>query len=184
MGGVAAMSDAPIFQVRAVGSFEQQPGCPDSVAEVLGNEDLERICKGECYHPADERRPITRIEIVRIRPQQDPAEDVAELIDDPWRSFSCDGDPAGCSVTFTDPEFDGSRESVYYARAYEPSKPTINAGGVRCERDANGDCISVDLCPGDGGPSSDCLSPAEPRAWSSPIWVEPGARSEVATATP
>jgi hypothetical protein len=184
MGGVAAMSDAPIFQVRAVGSFEQKPGCPESVGTALGTADLERICKGECYHPSDERRPITRIEIVRIRPQQDPAELVKELIDDPWRSFSCDGDPAGCAVTFTDPEFDGSRETVYYARAYEASIPTINAGGVRCERDANGDCLSVDLCPGDGGPSNDCLAPAEPRAWSSPIWVEPGGASDFATATP
>ena len=32
----------------------------------------ERLCQGECYHPSDRRRPITRIEVVRIRPGAGP----------------------------------------------------------------------------------------------------------------
>ena len=124
---------------------------------------------------ADRRRPITRIEIVRIRPQSRPGEDIAGLIDDPWRVIECDGDPVGCAGTFTDPEFaDAGRDTLYYARAFEAEKPGINAGNVRCERDGAGRCTSVDLCPGPEGVQDDCLAPHEPRAWSSPIYVDFG----------
>ena len=106
-----------------------------------------------------------------MRPQQSPGEDVASLIDDPWQKFDCDPSPAGCSVVFSDPEYAGSaRPAAYYARAFEEPAPAINAGGVRCKRDAEGRCLSVDLC---GSDSDDCLSEDEPRAWSSPIWVDP-----------
>jgi len=48
---------------------------------------------------------------------------------------------------------------------------------VQCERDESGTCIKARLCFGDyrSGPS-DCTAPAEPRAWSSPIYlVQPAA---------
>jgi hypothetical protein len=174
MGGEARMAEAPIFQVRAVGSFEQKPGCPDSVTQALPAERLQRLCLGECYNPGDTRRKITRIEVVRITPQAVPGEPVAPLISDPWRVFACEPDPAGCAVTFSDPEFASLRRSaLYYARAYEEPEPAINAGGLRCERDAEGNCTKVTLCGVDA--SDDCLAPKEPRAWSSPIFLEPGA---------
>lgn len=69
MGSDVELSEAPTFRVRAVGSFEQNPGCPDAAAEALGKEMLERLCLGECYHPTGERRPIERIDVIRIRPQ-------------------------------------------------------------------------------------------------------------------
>ena len=173
MGSELAMADSPIFQARAVGSFEQKEGCPDYAGVALGAERLEHLCKNECYHPSDRRRNITRIEIVRIRPQQSPDEEVADLIDDPWRSFACEADPAGCVVTFADPDFvRGGRTSVYYARAFEEEKLAINGGNVRCERDTKGRCAAVDTCPGPAGADDDCLAPVEPRAWSSPIWVD------------
>ncbi|MDJ0847592.1 MAG: DUF3604 domain-containing protein [Myxococcota bacterium] len=182
MGGEVAMADAPIFQVRAVGSFEQQPGCPDHAAEALGPERLEHLCKGECYHPSDRRRLVTRIEVVRIRPQVRPDERVADVVDDPWRSFACDPDPAGCVITVSDPEFARSgRPAVYYARAFEEPKPGINAGNLRCTRDAEGNCVEVNACPGPAGRDDDCLAPHEPRAWSSPIYVDPvGPAAEIA----
>jgi len=71
--------------VRAVGSFAQQPGCPEHVTGALSPETLERICRGERYNPSDTRRPITRVEVVRIRPQAAPGGDVAGLVEDPWR---------------------------------------------------------------------------------------------------
>ncbi|MDJ0865023.1 MAG: DUF3604 domain-containing protein [Myxococcota bacterium] len=174
MGSEVALRGEPVFQARAVGSFEQQAGCPDESVRALGTDELRRLCQGECYHPADTRRLVTRIEVVRIRPQIAPDEDVASLIDDPWRRFDCDPDPAGCAVTFSDPEFAGSaREAVYYVRAFEAPKPGINAGNLRCERDADGRCTGVKLCPGPDGAADACLAEHEPRAWSSPIYLDP-----------
>ncbi len=173
MGGEVAMDQSPVFQARAVGSFQQKPGCPEDAASALGDDRLDHLCKGECYHPGDQRRPITRIEIVRIVPQQTPDEDVAHLIDDPWQVFECEPDPVGCAATFIDPEYTKlGRDAVYYARAFEAPKPGINAGNLRCERDANGACTKANLCPGPAGMADDCLAPHEPRAWSSPIYVD------------
>jgi hypothetical protein len=173
MGSQVEMSANPIFQVRAVGSFEQQPGCPDYTLGALGADDVQRICKGECYNPSDRRRPIARIDVVRIRPQSRPGEPVAALVEDPWRSFPCEPDPAGCAVAFEDPDFAaGRRDVVYYVRAHEPPLPGVNAGGIRCEsRDEEGRCVGPILC-GQGQATDDCLAPHEPRAWSSPIFVD------------
>jgi uncharacterized protein DUF3604 len=173
MGGEARMSGSPIFSVRAVGSFVQKPGCPPDAAEALGRDRLQNLCKGECYNPDDARRPITRIEIVRIVPQAAASEDVAHLIDDPWRVFPCESGPQGCSATFNDPEFaDLERDVVYYARAFEGPEPAINAENLRCERDTDGNCTKVQLCPGTDGDADECLGKREPRAWSSPIYVD------------
>jgi hypothetical protein len=173
MGGEAAMDATPLFQVRAVGSFEQEPGCPEYATAALGPERTRRLCKGECYNPSDRRRRITRIEVVRVRPQLRRDEPVAGLIDDPWRTFPCEPDPAGCAVTFDDPEFVASgRGAAYYARVFEEPAPGVNAGNLRCERDASGECAKVTLC-GSPGARDDCLAPHEPRAWSSPIWLDP-----------
>jgi hypothetical protein len=173
MGGSAGLSAAPIFQVRAVGSFEQKPGCPESSQTALGEDGLESLCRGECYHPSERRRQITRVEVVRIRPQAAPDEPIDPLIEDAWRVFECDPDPAGCSVTFTDPEFDrAGRDALYYVRAIEAPTPAVNAGLLRCETDAAGRCLSVNACTGEAPFEDDCLAETEQRAWSSPIFVE------------
>jgi hypothetical protein len=173
MGAEVTLSEPPRFRVRAAGALEQQPGCPEDALGALGPDGLERLCKGECHNPSDVRRPLTRIEIVRIRPQQVPGEPVARLIDDPFLVLPCSGDPAGCSAEFEDFEFPSlGREVLYYARVYEAPDSAINAGGVRCELDAEGNCTRVSLCPGEAGPADDCLSEREPRAWSSPIYVQ------------
>jgi len=188
MGAQRTISEVPLFRVRAAGSFEQKPGCPDESVSALGLDGIERLCKGECHNPSDVRRPITRIEIVRIRPQQAPDEPVARLIDDPFLVLPCSGDAAGCSAEFSDPEFPTlGREALYYARVYEAPDRAINAGGVRCERDEAGNCKRVQLCPGPDGAIDDCLAPREPRAWSSPIYLSwapttPGPSNAVATA--
>jgi hypothetical protein len=175
MGGEIAMSEEPIFEVRAVGSFEQQPGCPEASLSALGEADLERLCKGECYHPGDRRRLVTRIEVVKIRPQATEGEDVGPLIQDPWRTQLCEPNPAGCIGHFPDPDFakDG-RDAVYYARVFEMPIQGINGDNLRCERDAEGNCTKATLCPGPGGDADQCLGEKEPRAWSSPIFVDWG----------
>lgn len=168
MGGETALGVAPRMTVRAVGAFEQADGCPQWSAEALGPDRIENICAGECYFPTDERKLITRIEIVRIRPQASDGEPVGELIEDPWRTFACPADEAGCTATFEDPDFvAGARDVLYYARAIEEPSPAVNASGMRCD---DGGC---DPCYGDYRTdfSDDCLADTEERAWSSPIWV-------------
>lgn len=177
MGSDAKLAETPIFRVRAAGALEQAPGCPDVATAGLSPERLERLCRGECYHPGNERRRITRIEVVRIRPQEIPGESVDPLIQDPWRTLPCPPDASGCTVEFDDPEFLAeNREILYYVRAIQEPTPAVNADGLRCTRDESGRCVDVDPCYGDYRTSrdEDCLAPNEERAWSSPIWVAPG----------
>jgi hypothetical protein len=175
MGGEASLDRAPRFEVRAVGAFEQKPGCPEHVEAGLGPERLAALCQGECFHPAEERKLVTRIEVVRIRPQVRPGEPVAQLVEDPWRVFPCEPSPSGCVVQFEDPDFvTVGRDSVYYVRAVEEPSPAVNGGQLRCRRDETGRCLEVRPCHGDyrTAPDDDCLEMIEERAWSSPIYVD------------
>jgi hypothetical protein len=176
MGGEAQMANEPEFRVRAVGSLEQLPGCPEVTDAALSPERIEHLCRGECYNPGDARRAITRIEVVRIRPQNQPGEAIAPLIEDPWQVIACDpSNSAGCTVTFSDPEFskDG-RDSLYYVRAIEAPSLAVNADNLRCvRRDATGACLEVNPCFGDYRVDfeEECLAYTEERAWSSPVFV-------------
>ena len=177
MGGDATLASPPRFRVRAVGAFEQKPGCPEHSLHALGADRVGALCKGECYNPSDRRRRITRIEVVRVRPQVRANEPVRELIEDPWRKFDCPADAAGCVVEFEDPSFLlNNRPAIYYVRAIQEPTPAVNAGGIRCERDAEGNCVKANPCYGDYRTpfDDDCLSPNEERAWSSPIYLQPG----------
>jgi hypothetical protein len=186
MGSDLLMSETPRFRARAVGAFKQQPGCPDYALDGLSAERLEHLCYGECYNPGDERHKVSRIEVVKITPQNTPDEQLSGLIQDVWKSFDC-GSPAqsvaeGCIVEFEDPDFTpGARDSLYYVRAIQEPTPTINGGNLRCEYDDNGQCIEVHPCHIDERTdySDDCLAPAEHRAWSSPIFVDFDAGLEV-----
>ncbi len=83
------ISGVPRFRVKALGAFKQLPGCPQYDTSSLLPERLERLCKGECYNPSDERFRITRIEVIRIRLQMTPTEPIGTLIEDPWKSYDC-----------------------------------------------------------------------------------------------
>jgi hypothetical protein len=169
MGGEIETRAVPEFRVRAVGSLEQQPGCDAAAEAALGSARVARLCGGECYHPGDARRPIVRIEVVRIRPQQRPDEPIAERIDDPWLRYDCPPDPEGCELRFVDPSHPvAGRDALYYVRAFEPPTPTINGDTLRCRRAAEGRCLETRPCP----PGDDCLAPYAPRAWSSPIYLD------------
>lgn len=175
MGAELTMAKTPRFQVRAVGSFKQKPGCPAYVNDGLTSERLEHLCYGECYHPDDERHRISRIEVIKITPQNSPEENLDALIQDSWKTFDCDDTGNGCIVEFDDPEFEkAARDSLYYVRAIQQPTPTINADNLRCEYDESGQCIKVNPCYINGRTdySDDCLAPAEHRAWSSPIFVD------------
>ena len=180
MGSSLSLDGVPRFEVNAMGAFEQKPGCPEDSLRALSDERLQRLCGGECYYPGDRRRPIERIEVVRIRPQAHPGETVDGLIEDPWLVLPCEGDGPGCSVRFSDEDFDRmGRDTVYYVRAIQAATPTVNGDQLRCERDAAGQCIAVNPCrateptPYD----DDCLAAVAERAWSSPIFIDYHARS-------
>ena len=160
MGSQTELGWNPRFRVRAVGAFEQLPGCPEHSVSALSPERLEHLCRGECHHPGDTRRRITRIEVVRIRPQNRP--------DEP-------PDAAGCTVEFEDGDFaSADRSAVYYVRAVQEPTLASNAANLRCTFDESGRCVEVDPCYGDARTAldDDCLSPNEERAWSSPIFVD------------
>ncbi|HIK85723.1 MAG: DUF3604 domain-containing protein [Myxococcales bacterium] len=171
MGSQVELAENPIFQVKAVGSFEQNPGCGPDATSALDPDRIARLCQGECYNPSTVRRPITRIEIVRIRPQRAPDEEILGLVEDPWRVIECDSDPEGCVGTFVDGDYvtDG-RDSLYYARAIEAPSLAVAADPLGCRRSSDGRCVQVDPCFGRPA-DDDCLAQTEERAWSSPIFV-------------
>jgi hypothetical protein len=171
MGSDVQISYSPRFRAQAVGSFKQQPGCPTYATRGLSPDRLQSLCRGECYNPSDERKLITRIEVVRIRPQTYAGEPIGELIEDPWQVFQCGDDPTGCSVEFSDPDFNTSRrDAVYYVRAIEEPSEAVNGALLDCEYDESGTCISINPRPVSN--DDDRLSPIEERAWSSPIFVD------------
>jgi hypothetical protein len=174
MGGEADLGETPRFRVRAVGSLKQNPGCPDYAVRGLPADRLQQLCRGECYNPGDERYRITRIEIVRIRPQITPEESVDLLIEDEWRVLPCDDRGAGCTVEFSDPDFAASgRDAVYYVRAIQEPSGQVNGDPLRCEYDEDGRCIAANPCLGDYrvDMDEDCVASVEHRAWSSPIYL-------------
>jgi hypothetical protein len=171
MGSQLGFDGTPKFRVRAAGSFGQQSGCPDSVVEALGADRVEHICASECYHPSDQRRRITRIEVIRIGRQMAESESVEKLIEDPWLTIACAPDADVCEVEFEDPDFGAAkRQILYYVRAIQEPTPAVNAGNLRCK---DGKC---DPCFGGYQTEweDDCLTMNEERAWSSPIYLTSG----------
>ena len=158
-----------------MGAHKQKPGCPEDAATALGADRLQKLCANECFNPSEERLKITRIEVIRIRPQTSADEDVADLIEDKWKTHRCKDTGNGCSFTFTDPEFaKAKRMATYYVRAIQEPTQKINADNLRCTYDDKGNCLKLNICYGDERTqaSDDCLAPVEERAWSSPIYVE------------
>ena len=174
MGGETDFNGEPRFRVRAVGSFRQEPGCPDYAVRGLTPDRLRQLCRGECYNPGDERYRITRIEVIRIRPQISQDESLDGLIEDVWRSLPCDETGQGCVVEFSDPAFAAeARDTIYYVRAIQEPSGQVNGDSLRCVYDEYGQCIEADPCFGDyrTDMSEDCVAQVEHRAWSSPIYL-------------
>ena len=174
MGGSAKTSNNPVFRAKAVGAFKQKEGCPDYSSTNISDQEVERICKNECYNPSDERKIINRIEVIKVTPQAYKGENVDNLISDPWKVFTCVPSQQGCEIEFSDEEFNnGARDASYYIRAIQEPSPAVNAGNLRCTYDDEGNCIEVNICYGDNRTSrdDDCLVLSEERAWSSPIYL-------------
>ena len=175
MGSVTEQITNPTFNVKAIGSFKQLPGCPDYVHEALSVRRLEKLADNECYNPSDERYSLLRIEIIRIMPQINSGEDPRNLVDDVWKSFECDPSNIECNIEFTDDDFENnSRDAVYYARVIEEDTLLVNGGNLRTTFDETGNAVSVDPCYGDFRTdyTEECLAPGGHRAWSSPIFID------------
>ncbi len=178
MGSELIAGTSPQFHIRAVGAWEQLPGCPQHSRSGLSAQRLASLCLNECYNPSEQRKLIERLEIVKISPQREADEPVADLIQDPWLVHDCPRDQAGCSFSFSDDAYgtDG-RDAVYYVRAIQATSDALNGANLRCEYDERGECIAVNPCHGSEvftDPADDCLAPVNERAWSSPIFVDYG----------
>jgi hypothetical protein len=168
MGSEVTLRGPPRFEVRAVGSFVQEPGCPESARAGLSPERQERLCRGECHNPGRERHPIAAIEVVRILPRSAAGEPVGAIVEDPWRVYECLPEPGGCVVRFEDAESAAyDRDALYYVRALQEPTPAINGANLRTSFDEAGDAVAIRPCAG----GDDCLAPVQERAWSSPIFV-------------
>lgn len=65
---------------------------------------------------------------------------------------------------FEDPDYgSGARSALYYARVIQEPEPLIVGDPFGCDYDETGQCVRRNYCIG---------ADAEPRAWTSPIFVE------------
>ena len=174
MGSELALSENPFFEVRAVGSYKQLPGCPDYVNNSMSKEEIERLCLNECYNPTNERNLIDRIEVIKITPTE-KLDALDNAIQDPWLIFDCNDTGQGCLISFEDKQFTKDKvSSVYYIRAIQEESLAVGGDPLRCEYNENGECIKIKPCYASGPefePSDDCLAPIGERAWSSPIFL-------------
>ena len=181
MGNESVISTNPTFEVKAVGSFKQNPGCPEYTHTSLEKEEISRLCLNECYNPSSERNIIERIEIVKIIPSND-LKNIQDHIQDPWKVFQCPDSEEGCNITFTDDEYNNNKlDSLYYVRAIQVKTPAVGGDPLRCTLDEFGNCIKTRPCYASGedfDPLDDCLAPIGERAWSSPIFLSKTNRSQ------
>jgi hypothetical protein len=176
MGAQVVTEEVPTFEVRARGAFMQAPGCPSWVHDAVGEEFIERMCFGECYHPLDRRYRISEIEVVKVTPQISREEPLETLIQDPFVVLACADDEEECVVSFRDESYtQEARPASYYVRALQEPTAIFNQGTLRCERDDDGHCIDTNPCDTRPGSEDSCLSEGRERAWSSPIYLYPDA---------
>jgi hypothetical protein len=124
-----------------------------------------------------ERLQIVKITLEEGAPEVELFEVAGDATGEATVDEACNPVPAGggaaelCAV-FTDPDYDPSKKTIYYARAIE--NPTCRWHAFAC-LSAGVDCDEPEtITEGFGG----CCDPRFPhelreRAWSSPIWVEP-----------
>ena len=183
MGSEFTIDNNPTFQVKAVGSFKQKPGCPDYSLGKRSAEDIKKLCMNECYNPGSERYAVTRIEVIKVLPEINESEDPNDLIIDPWKIFECEENKAVCRIRFQDEDFlTDNREATFYVRAIQEPTERINGKNLRCTYDDEGNCIQTNFCY--GGYKTDindnCISMSEERAWSSPIYLSPSINPNLA----
>ena len=172
MGDRLASRTSPAFEFEVWGGPEELPGCSAATRERWGEGTVNDICLNVCYNPGNRRIGIDRVEVIRITPQITQDEKLSALIEDPYLTIRNENlDRQGLPSpmfkgSFSDPEFARlERDAIYYIRAIQAPTPAVNGQPMR--RVDN----KFETCPlyYDG---DDCISMAEERAWSSPIYVD------------
>ena len=170
MGSTVQAGQSPRFVVEAYGAPVEQAGCSEATRERWGDDVISNVCLNTCYNPGNQRTGIDRIEVIRITPQITAAEKIGDLIRDPYlvipnANRDARGQPrAHFKAEFTDAEFAGlKRDALYYVRVIQT--PTEGVNGTP-GYNARGE---MEFCPTEG--QSQCKTPINERAWSSPIYV-------------
>ena len=156
MGDITTSTKAPTFHLKARGALREDGTCRyddhPEIRAAMSKEDFRRICFCQCFSPQDERVPIARIEVVKIRQPLTRAEAEMEnlkwspenpggLIMDPYATFEFDG--AQIDWTWTDKGFvdeKPGRSLAYYFRVIQKPTPGYNCrptarltGGGTCK---------------------------------------------------
>ena len=141
---------------------------------------------------ATARRPITRIEVVRIRPQARAGEPVEPLIEDPWRELRVRRrDPPGCVATFDGPGLRRrrARRALLRARDRGAERRRSTAASSAASATPRVAAPRSTSAASPAATTTTASAPSEPRAWSSPIYVDyagaaAAATPEIATPSP
>jgi len=142
MGDVTTSSMNPTFYLKAQGAFVEDGTCrydeQPEIQAALSRREFEKLCFSQCYNPQDQRTPIARIEVVKVRQPLTITE--AKMADLKWSPENPDGlilDPYATiefhqgqvEWTWTDPEFEREapgRSVAYYFRVIQEPTPGYN----------------------------------------------------------
>jgi hypothetical protein len=142
MGDETSSSNNPVFHIKANGAFKEDGTCRydehPEIREAMSKSEFDRVCYSQCYSPLDERMPIDRIEVVKIRQPLTRAE--AEMENLTWSRANPGGlimDPyatvelgeAQVEWSWKDEGFereDPGRSVAYYFRVIQEATPGYN----------------------------------------------------------
>lgn len=142
MGEVSTSAGNPTFYLKARGAFVEDGTCrydeQPEIRAAMSRHEFERLCFSQCYNPGDERTPISRIEVVKVRQPLTITE--ARMADLKWSPENPDGliyDPYWVAEfhreqvewSWTDSEFKKEapgRSVAYYFRVIQEPTPGYN----------------------------------------------------------
>jgi len=135
MGDITTSSQNPVFHLKANGAFREDGTCRydehPEIQAAMSLPQFQDICFSQCYEPLDQRTPINRIEVVKVR--QPLTIDESKMADLKWSPENPDGliiDPYATfefhegqvEWTWTDPVFEREargRSVAYYFRVIQ-----------------------------------------------------------------